>query len=99
MQRDQRLYTVQIKSLLRNAASHARGQSWLVAWWGDATALATARSPKLVQPSLGCGFPEGGADAGGHAGKRRSVLDGISAQQSSLSLGHLSRPQVFGGTY
>lgn len=25
------------------------------------------------------------------------MLDGASAQQSSLSLGHLSRPQVFGG--
>lgn len=30
-QRDQRLYTVQIKSLLRNAASHARGPGWPVA--------------------------------------------------------------------
>lgn len=60
----------------------ARAGRWLR--WGDATTLATARFPGLMRPSLGCGFPGGGADTGGHACSRMSGLGHASPQQGGL---------------
>lgn len=76
----------------------AKAGRWL--WWGDATTLATARFPELVQPSLGCGFPGGGADTDSQAWREDVCLYWVVPvpnREGSLSAGCLSWPQVLVG--